>query len=143
MTDMDTQLDDTPSGDDGKQPCPHCLRSYRVPYLYHHMRSVHGIYGGQTGTKRRQPKQKLLSCEECGRGFETKHGLTMHVTLAHRRQERLAAEPSTALVPVVNNNNHREPTFKLSKEWRIVEDEDGTPFLLLSLSDLVADRMTH
>lgn len=35
-----------------KQPCPRCGSRYKVPYLYQHMRSVHGVYGGATGVVR-------------------------------------------------------------------------------------------
>jgi hypothetical protein len=127
-----------------KRGCPECGGVYGVPYLYHHMRSVHGVDGGASGVKRMEKLKPSHVCSEpdCGREFDSKHGLAMHVSLKHRRAERLS-EASKALVPVPAVNNHQEPTFKISKEWRIVEDDDGTPFLLLSLADLVADRMAH
>lgn len=139
--DVDRQPDD--HADDSLKVCPYCAKEYRIPYLYHHMRKQHGIYGGASKTKRTVKAETMFSCEEpgCGRDFDTKHGLTMHQSLTHER-ERKKAVTSTALVPV-NGRATTEPTFKLSKEWRIVEDDDGTPFLLLSLSDLVADRMAH
>lgn len=32
--------------------CPGCKRTYKVPYLYQHMRSEHGIFGGASGRRR-------------------------------------------------------------------------------------------
>jgi hypothetical protein len=125
-----------------KRGCPECGSVYGVPYLYHHMRTAHGIFGGATGVKRMEKTKHRFNCPEpnCDREFDTQHGLNMHVSLTHKRE----AATSQALVPVNHREvNHREPTFRLSREWRIVEDDDGTPFLLLSLSDLISDRMAH
>jgi hypothetical protein len=41
-----------------KQPCSECGRSYQVPYLYHHLRRAHGIFGGRSGTLRRDKRSK-------------------------------------------------------------------------------------
>jgi uncharacterized C2H2 Zn-finger protein len=38
--------------------CPECGKTYRVPYLYSHMRDVHNIFGGETGKPKSMPKRK-------------------------------------------------------------------------------------
>lgn len=35
--------------------CPRCGKTYGIPYLYHHLRRQHGVFGGATGIKRRLP----------------------------------------------------------------------------------------
>lgn len=36
-----------------REPCHVCGNEYSAPYLYHHLRTKHGVYGGATSTKRR------------------------------------------------------------------------------------------
>jgi hypothetical protein len=41
-----------------KEKCPACGKSYGVPYLYQHMRTQHGIYGGASGKTRGQGEEE-------------------------------------------------------------------------------------
>jgi uncharacterized C2H2 Zn-finger protein len=138
VTDVEPQTDDPPRegspSTETHEPCPECGTVYKLPYLYHHLRKTHGIYGGETGTKRRQSFQKkLLSCDQCARGFETKQGLAMHMVRVHTESSYPKAAVKSpkrmqvmgASVPSVLTNGQTSHQFTVMEGFLLLQDEDG------------------
>jgi uncharacterized C2H2 Zn-finger protein len=94
--------------------CPKCGKQFGVPYLYHHLRRAHGIYGGATGVQRANAKS--LTCDLCDRSFTSKQGLSMHHARTHRPKPAPVG-PSAALVPL---NGHVAPAKTIASQPRTI-----------------------
>lgn len=77
-------------------PCPGCDKQLRKPYLYTHMREVHGIFGGESGT--------------------TRPGLRKPVAAAEY------VRPDEITVPIKTNAS---PRFKVLDSMKVLVDQDG------------------
>jgi uncharacterized C2H2 Zn-finger protein len=139
--------------------CPECGTIYKIPYLYSHLRTVHNVYGGESGNAKAASAAKQASrfpCSEpgCDRSFPKESGLQMHVQRAHRGMKGGSGKgrrrSTTAVMPakeVVHANGAGAPVrvmaeakagrrFKVLDGFLLIEDQvDGSIYLAEKIRD--------
>lgn len=100
-----------------KQECRICKRMLGVPYLYQHMREVHGIYGGRSGIKRNDPRYNANRAPATPREIQDADRVT-----------------SQELVPV-RPSKPKSAVFKEIEGMKVIVDDEGAIWIAEKVRD--------